>query len=500
MSAKFEELMEYRKEIKVYENVETLLNWDMETATPKSGIESMIDAVGVMSTKAFEMSVSEKMEGLIKDVYESGEYEKLDKYMKKAVEEMKRELEENKRIPVEFYNEYTMHIAKAQEAWRSAKRANDYAQFKPYLQKNIEYVKKLYEYSKGEGKGDYNSMLDDYERGMDMETIDRLFLELKEELIPLVKAISQKPQPACDKFKRSIDVDRQRKFSKFLLEYIGFDLDRGVMAESEHPFTTGISRDDVRLTNHYYENDLLSGVFSIIHEGGHGIFEQNVHERFDNTPLASCCYMGLHESQSRFFENILGKNINFWKPIMPKFYEIFPEMSDVTVEELYHEVNKVQSGLIRIESDEVTYCFHIILRYELEKGMFGGDMSFDDLPKLWEDKMMEYLFIKPENDAEGVMQDTHWSGGSFGYFPSYLLGSIYDGMFLEKIEEDLGSVDKILEEGRIKEITKWLNEKIHTFGCYREPKEVIEAVCGKELSVKPLVKYFKDKYTKIYEL
>lgn len=500
MSVKYEELMEYNRQIKHYDNVVNVLNWDMETTTPKMGMDTLVETIGVMSTKAFEMRVSEKMEQLVEAVLEPEEFNKLDEYMQSVVREIKRNLDENKNIPVEFYSEYVTHIAKAQDVWRNAKRADDYEQFKPYLQKNIEYTKKLYEYIKGEGKGNYDSMLDDYERGIDMEIIDKLFGELKSELIPLVRAIAAKPQPACEKFRRSVDVNRQRAFSKYLLEYIGFDFEKGVMGETEHPFTTSIDRNDVRVTNHYYENDLLSGIFSIIHEGGHGIFEQNVDKKFDGTPLSDCRYLGIHESQSRLYENILARNINFWKPIMPKFYEMFPEMSDVTVEELYREINRVQSNLIRIDSDEVTYCFHIILRYELEREIFNGNVGVDDLSRLWEDKMMEYLSIKPLKDSEGVLQDTHWSGGSFGYFPSYLLGSIYDGMFLEQIELELGSVDEILAEGRIKDITKWLNEKIHIYGSYREPKDVIQAVCGKELSVKPLVKYFKEKYTKVYDL
>ena len=501
MTTKFNELMEFRKEIKLFDNVATLINWDMETTTPALGMDTMVETIGVMSGKAFEMRVSDRMEKLLNDIFESGEFEQLDEYMQKAVKEMKREFDFNKRVPVDFYSEYVSHTAKAQEVWRKAKKSNDYLMFKPYLEKNIEYTKKLYEYMRGEGKGNYDSMLDDYERGMDMETIDKLFGELKEELMPLINAIASKPQPLCDKFKRKVDVNRQREFSRYLLEYIGFDFERGVMGESEHPFTTKFDRNDVRVTNHYHENDVISGIFSIIHEGGHGIFEQNVDSRFDNTPFAGCCHLGLHESQSRFFENILARNINFWKPLMPKFYELFPEFSDVTLDELYHEINRVQNGLIRIDSDEVTYCFHIILRYELEREIFNGDGAvIDELPALWDKKMLEYLFIKPENDADGVMQDVHWSAGLFGYFPSYLLGSIYDGMFLEKLTEDLGSVDEILAEGRIKEITKWLNENIHKYGGYREPKEVIESVCGREMSVKPLVNYFKNKYAEVYEL
>lgn len=500
MSEKYDELINYVKDIEVYNNACTVLSWDMETTTPQNGIDTIVNTMGILSTKAFEMSTSEKMEQMLNGLMSEEESEKLDELQKAVVKEMKRSFDENKNVPVDFYTEYSMHIAKAQNVWQNAKRNNDYESFKPYLEKNIEMTKKLYNYMKGEGKGNYDSMLDDYERGMNMEVIDRLFNELKAELIPLVKAISQKPQPDRSKFTRKCPAHKQKEFCRYLLEYIGFNMESGVMAESEHPFTSNVDRNDVRITNHYYENDFLNAAFSVIHEGGHGIFEQNCDEKYDHTPFEGCRYMGLHESQSRFYENILARNINFWKPVMPKLYEIFPEFSDITLEELYREVNRVQNGFIRVDSDEVTYCFHIILRYELEREMFNGNVSVDELPKLWADKMEEYLGIRPETDDKGVLQDTHWGGGMFGYFPTYLLGSIYDGMFLEKIEEELGDIDTILAEGRIKEITSWLNENVHKYGSYREPMQVISQVCGKELSVKPLIKYFKEKYTRVYDL
>lgn len=254
------------------------------------------------------------------------------------------------------------------------------------------------------------------------------------------------------------------------------------------------------MTNHYYETEPLSAMFSAIHEGGHAIFEQNVNPEYDNTVAGSCCYMGVHESQSRFYENILGRNINFWKPIYEKLGELLPQFKNVTLEAFEREINRVENSMVRTEADEVTYCFHIILRYEMEKAIFYDHVPVEKLPELWNQKMQEYLHITPKNDAEGILQDVHWSDGSFGYFPSYLLGSIYDGMYLEKMEEELGSVDEILADGRIGEITKWLNEKIHWYGSTRTPKEVIAAVCGKEVSAQPLVRYMKKKYTRLYGL
>ena len=210
--------------------------------------------------------------------------------------------------------------------------------------------------------------------------------------------------------------------------------------------------------------------------------------------------MGIHESQSRFYENVLGRNKNFWVPIYDKLGEILPQFKDISLDEFYREINHVRNSFIRTEADELTYCFHIILRYEMEKAIFRENILVEQLPELWNQKMQEYLEITPRNDAEGILQDMHWSDGSFGYFPSYLLGGIYDGMYIEQIEKELGDIDTILREGRIQEITKWLNEKIHQYGSTRTPKEVIQAVCGKEVSAEPIIRYFKEKYTKVYGL
>ena len=210
--------------------------------------------------------------------------------------------------------------------------------------------------------------------------------------------------------------------------------------------------------------------------------------------------MGIHESQSRFYENILGRNKNFWVPVYEQVQQKLLPLQNVSLEEFYREINHVRNSFIRTEADELTYCFHIIIRYEIEKAIFRDHVKVEELPALWNAKMQEYLQITSANDAEGILQDMHWSDGSFGYFPSYLLGSIYDGMYLEALEAELGSVDELLAAGRIGEITQWLNEKIHWYGSTREPKEVIENVCGREVSAEPLIHYFENKYKEIYKL
>ena len=319
-------------------------------------------------------------------------------------------------------------------------------------------------------------------------------------MIPFIKEILAKQKPENPAFKGYFDPDGQRKVQDLLLDYIGFRRDAGSVGETEHPFTLNFCSKDVRLTNHYYENNPLSSIFSAVHEGGHAIFEQNINPEYDNTVAGSCGYMGLHESQSRFYENILGRNKNFWLPIYDKLGELLPAFKEIPLETFYQEINHVQNSFIRVNADEVTYCFHIILRYEMEKAIFREHVPVSDLPALWNQKMQDYLQITPADDAQGILQDMHWSGGGFGYFPSYLLGSIYDGMLLDTLQEELGNVDELLKNGKIKDITAWLNQKIHWYGNTRRPKDAIRAVCGREISAEPLIRYFKEKYSEIYDI
>lgn len=499
MSNVLENLQIYLKKMNQYNHVTELLMWDMETNTPKLGFEGHVDALTYFSTEQFKMSTSEELSAMLDELEKPQEFETLDDMWKFIVTRMKRDLDKSKRIPADFYESYVMAKAESENAWKEAKIASDYSIFAPHLEKMIEMTRKMAEYT-DPGKEIYDVLLDQYEEGMDSETMDKLFDDLKKELVPLVKRILSAKQPNSSKFKGNYDIEAQKKVQKLLLDYIGFDWDKGTVGETEHPFTMNFSSRDARITNHYYEKDALSAMFSAIHEGGHAIFEQQVNPDYDGTVAGSCCYMGIHESQSRFYENILGRNKNFWLPIYEKLGALLPQFQEISLEEFYQEINHVRNSFIRVDADEVTYCLHIIIRYEMEKAIFRDHVSVDELPDLWNAKMQEYLQITPQNDAQGILQDTHWSGGSFGYFPSYLLGSIYDGMFLDKMEEELGSIDDILKDGRIKEITKWLGEKIHQYGSTRTPKEVIKAVCGKEVSAEPLIRYFTEKYTEIYQL
>ena len=482
-----------------YQRILSLMDWDLYTATPEKGYQEMSDTLAYFYKKHFALSTSDELFELLKQAAQPQVFDTLDEVMQYSVRTMLRDMKKERNIPPEFVAEYIAAENASRKAWEDAKNASDFSIFAPHLQKMIDLTIKRCGYT-DPGKDPYEVLVDRYEEGMDCATIDRVFGELKEGLLPLLKKILAAPEPQTSIYNGHYDKDDQKKVQELLLRYIGYDFSAGTVGESMHPFTLGDSRNDQRLTNHYHEDDPISAMFSAIHEGGHAIFGQNNAPELDKTPAASCHYMGLHESQSRFYENILGRRMSFWKPVYGKIQALLPDLKDISLEEFVGEINHIRASYIRTQADEVTYCLHVILRYEMEQDIFRNHRKVEELPALWNQKMQELLGITPRNDAEGILQDMHWSDASFGYFPSYLLGSIYDGMFLEALEADLGPVDPILERGDILVITRWLNEKIHRYGNLRLPKEVIASVCGKELSARPLLKYFEEKYTKIYNL
>lgn len=499
MSKLLDQLQEINAKMAKFETISELLYWDMRTIMPEGGFDAHADAMDYVETEAFRLGNSDELYEILKGLSEPGEWEQLDDDWKFIVKTMREDQERSRRIPEEVFRRKVAISAESERAWEEAKKASDYSIFAPHLEKMIAITKEIKSYTHP-GVDIYDALLDEYEKGMDSATIDRIFTELRDGLVPLVKKILAAPQPDDTKFNRKFDTEAEKKVEKYLLKYIGFDFTRGTTAESEHPFTLDVCSSDVRVTNHFREDNVIDPMFSAIHEGGHAIFEQNVNPKFKDTAAGGCEYLGIHESQSRFFENILGRNINFWKPIYKDIQKLQPELADVTLEEFAAEINHVRASFIRTAADEVTYCLHVILRYEVEKAIFRDGVGVAELPALWNRLMKEYLGIVPANDAEGILQDMHWSDGSFGYFPTYLLGSIYDGMFLDAMEAELGPVDDLLADGKLKDIVGWLNKKIHWYGSRRLPKEVLQNVCGREATAEPLLRYFRDKYARYYAI
>ena len=499
MGTLLQEFNDNLKTIQKYKQAVELFSWDMQTDAPKDSIENKIEAIGFFSTEIFKLTTSARYGYLLRELSMSDRYDSLEPGMKLTIKRYLKEYNRFTRVPEKFFTEFTMAKARSEQAWEQAKKNKDFSIYEPHLDKVISMTKEWVNYMEP-NKDPYDVLVDMYEEGIDSASIDAIFDELKKGLLPLIEKISKKDAPDLSALDGDYPEYAQKQVQDLLLNYIGFNFDCGNTGISVHPFTTTLCPGDIRVTNNFNEPSVLDPMFSAIHEGGHAIFEQNIAPELQGTAAAEVDLMGLHESQSRFFENILGRNINFWTPVLDEIKEILPQFKNVSNETLERAINCVKPGPVRLQADEVTYCMHIILRYEMEKAIFRHNVPTSELPALWNKMTKDLLGVEVKDDSEGILQDMHWSDGSFGYFPSYLLGSIYDGMFLEELEKEMGSVDTILKEGRIKDITKWLNTNIHKNGSLYTSKEVVENLCKKEISAKPILKYFTDKYTRLYNL
>ena len=479
-----------------YSHAMGVLSYDSETAAPKNSAEGLGRTYGVLSEIIYKLTVNEEQFEVIDTMMSN--LDKLDFITRREVEEKARELNQMRKIPMDEYTAFQVLLTEAHNAWVEAKNTDNYSVFEPYLAQIVEYNRKIAAYVSPETDA-YDYWLNEFERGASKKMLDVYFEKLRSALVPLIHAICEKGDVINTSFlEKSCPIETQRKLSDYIMDVMKINRDDCSIGETEHPFTTEFNKHDVRITTHYYENMVASSMYSVIHEGGHAIYELNTGDDLIGTTMAGGASMGIHESQSRFYENILGRRPAFWIPIYGKLGGLLPQFKEVPFDTFCRAINDVHPSYIRTEADEVTYCLHIILRYEMEKAIFRDQDPTDQLPALWNDKMEALLGIRPGNDAEGILQDMHWSDGSFGYFPSYLLGSVYDGMFLNQLEKELGNTDTILEEGRILEITAWLEEKIHRYGSMYNSREVIQRVCGCEISARPLLDYFQKKYSRIY--
>ncbi|UII54578.1 carboxypeptidase M32 [Cytobacillus spongiae] len=495
------EFLDYVKKMSAYKEALSLIYWDLRTGAPKNGADQRSEVIGMLSSDVFNMSTSEEMAAYIAKLSTEEASSVLSEITKKTLEECKKEYDRNKKIPASEYKEYVILQSKAETVWEDAKANSDFRMFQPYLEKLVETNKRFIRYWGYEGNK-YNTLLDMYEPGVTVDVLDRVFGELREKIIPLVQQIAESShKPTTEFLYEHFPKEKQKGFSLDVLKQMGYDFDSGRLDETVHPFATGLNPGDVRVTTKYDEKDFRTAVFGTIHEGGHALYEQNISKELVGTPLCTGTSMGIHESQSLFYENFVGRHLSFWK----KNYELLKEYSngqfdEVGVDEFYRAINESKPSLIRIEADELTYPLHVIVRYEIEKGLFNDEIEVKDLPQVWNDKYEQYLGVRPSNDGEGVLQDVHWAGGSFGYFPSYALGYMYAAQLKNAMVKDIPNYDQLLEEGNLLPIKEWFTKHVHQFGKMKQPLEILTEVTGEGLNAKHLSDYLYEKYGKVYQL
>ncbi len=474
-----------------YGHAMSCLMVDGDTAAPEAASAARGETMAFLSQKSYELLVNSDTRALLDGLWEHKD--ELDELTLRQVILLRKSLDDMTRIPMEDVVAYGRLRNEASTAWLAAKANNDYDHFEPYLAKIIEF-KRRFAALQDPDRPAYDVMLDDYEKGMNTEILDAFFGMLRRELVPLIEKVRALPQKPSF-INRTYPIERQRAFSSYLMDVIGLDRKRCTIAETEHPFTCGMNRYDVRITTHYHENAVLSSLYSVVHEGGHAQYELGISDEYQGTELSGTPSMGMHESQSRFYENLIGHDAKFLAHILPKMKELFPEpMEGVTAEELFFAANYVEPSLIRIEADQVTYPLHIMVRYELEKQLIAGTLSTKELPQAWNRLYKEYLGVDVPNDTKGVLQDTHWGGGMIGYFPTYALGSAYASQLLHAMKKDL-DVDSLLSAGDIAPITEWLNEHIHRWGNLYDPRDLLKRATGEDFDAS----YYVDHLKKVIE-
>ena len=497
MSKAFNDLEKILEKTMALQTALALLEWDDETLAPEEAGPYTERVIGALSEEYYQIIAGEEMKNSIAACEDEKDLTEVEKAIVKEAKETRAQLV---CIPVKEYRDNAQLVTEGIRVWTKSKAENDFGQFVPVLQRLVDYQKRFASYRAKNGEKLYDSMLDLYEKDFNMELLDAFFEELKEVIVPLIREIRDHGKPIEDGFLTGdYPEDRQREAAEYLANYVGFDFKKGVMGISAHPFTTNLHNHDVRITTHY-SNRMDSSVFSVIHETGHAIYELGISDELTQTLVGQGASTGMHECQSRFFENIIGRSAAFWVPLYEKLQSIFPEqLKGVSRDQFVEAINKAESGLIRTEADELTYSLHVMIRYEIEKMMIEEDLDLTKLPDIWADKYEEYLGIRPANASEVVLQDIHWSEGCFGYFPSYALGSAFGAQLYYHMKKEM-DMNGLLENGEIGVIREYLREHIHRFGKRKTSRDILKDITGEDFNPRYYVRYLKEKYSQLYDL
>jgi len=493
-----EELYALQKKLAAYEHAMGSIYYDGATTAPKGTAENRSVSLSILSEEVYRYSTSKETVELLE--YLDANKAELSEKEQRMVYLLLKDIRNMQKIPMDEYVKYQELVVIADDVWHKAKEASDFEMFCPYLEQLFETNKKFALYIEPD-KDPYDHLLSDYEEGMTKEILDEFFRKLRDGIVPLLKAISEKEQIDDSMVKGFFPEGKQEEFSYYLMELIGLDLDHVGLSTTEHPFTTSLgSHLDERITTHYHEDDFTSSMYSVIHEGGHALYDTGSADDLAFTVLDGGVSMGIHESQSRFYENIIGRSREFCGYVFGKVKEVFPEeMQGKTAEDFYRAVNKAQPSLIRTEADELTYSLHVMIRYELEKRVIAGELEVKDLPKEWNRLYKEYLGVDVPDDKHGVLQDSHWASGLIGYFPSYALGNAYGAQFLAKMKESV-DFEGDLKEGKLENINKWNRENIWQHGSLYTPAQILERVLKAPFDAQYYIDYLTDKFTEIYKL
>ncbi len=509
MGEQFEKLRVLAGRVFDLASASDLLNWDMQTYMPPGGADGRSHAMATLSSLAHEHFIRDdfgealeaaeaEVKGLDPDSDEAG-----------IVARLRRDFDKSRRVPTEWVEQSVRTTGLAFSAWVEARKASSFPSFRPHLEKVLD-LKRSYVSFFEPYDSPYDPLLDDYEPGLKLAAVREIFAELREVQVPLVQAISERSDAVDDSYLHTAyDEQAQIDFGLEVIRDLGYDFERGRQDKAPHPFSQSLNRGDVRITKRVYPNQFGPALFGSMHEAGHAIYSQGIVPALDRIPslsgstleAAHDASLGIHESQSRMLENLVGRSRAFWTAYYPRLQAAFPsQLGGVDVEAFYRGINKVERSLIRVDADEATYNLHILIRFEIEADLIEGNLAVADLPEAWNAKFEEILGLTPPDDRRGVLQDIHWSDGYFGYFPTYTLGNLISLQLWQKLSEDLPDLEVQISRGEFGKLIGWLNEKIHRHGGKYEPMDLLKRATGQELSAKPYLKYLTDKYSEIYGL
>jgi len=500
MSEKLEQLKEKLGEVADIGRAASVLGWDQQVNMPPGGNEARGRQLATLSKIAQEKFITDEVGRLIDDLKQ--ELNGADSASDEAamLRVAGRNYDKAKRVPPEFIAEQAIVTSRAFEAWIEARSKSDFSIFRPHLEKVLELVHKYISFFPP-ADHPYDTLLDDYEPGMKTADVKTIFDGLRSEQVELIKAITSRKQVKADFLYKKYNEKQLMDFGVNVITKFGYDWSRGRQDKAPHPFEATFSVNDVRITTRYEDDNPIATLFSSMHESGHAMYEQGIKADYERTPLAGGTSLAVHESQSRMWENLVGRSLPFWEHFYPELKKTFPKkLKGVSVKSFYKAINKVEPSLIRVNADEATYNLHIMLRLELEIAMVEGKLAIKDLPEIWNAKMKDYLGVTPPNDAKGVLQDIHWSGGMIGYFSTYALGNLISAQLWEKINADIHDLDDQIRHGDFSQLLDWLRKNIHQYGQKYEPQTLVENVTGSKITYEPYIRYLTKKYGEIYGL
>jgi carboxypeptidase Taq len=498
MSEKLNQLKEILGEVSDLQHAASILEWDQNVSMPPGGSEARGQQLATLGKIAHEKSTSDEVGRLLQDLKQ--ELTNPDSDEAALIRVAAREYDIATRVPAKYIVEQAIVGAKAFDAWVEARGKSDFSIFQPHLEKIVELVHQYVSFFPP-ADHPYDILLDHYEPGMKTAEVQSIFDGLRPKQVELIKAIKSAKQVKDDFLHKKYDEKKVWKFGESIITQLGYDWSRGRQDRAPHPFQTTFSMNDVRITNRFEPDNPFANLFGAMHESGHAMYEQGSNPAYERTPLAGGASLGVHESQSRFWENLVGRSLPFWEHFFPQLKKAFPAQLDgVSLKAFYKAINKVEPSFIRVNADEATYNLHVMLRLELEVGMTEGKIAVKDLPEIWNAKMNEYLGIVPPNDALGVLQDVHWSSGLMGYFSTYTLGNLISAQVWERVNRDIDDLDEQIRKGKFDALLGWLREKIHIHSRKYDPQDLVQKVTGSKIDSAAYVRYLTGKYSDIYGL